>query len=288
MHSAALQLFEESRERNDGSIDRALSETIQVIALLGLSRTDFFSHSAFYGGTALRLLYGLDRFSEDLDFSLIRPQAGFGLGQYFQALTDELESFEFSVDVSARHKRHDTTIESAFIKANTLIHVLEAGIPAEIARTIHRNAVCKVKLEIDVDPPPGAEHEVAFIDEPVPFSLQSYSGPALFAGKMDALLSRAWKTRVKGRDWYDYAFLVRRRVPLLLSHLEARLRQKGVYSGDATLTEERLRELVERRIETVDIEAARTEVLPFVRRPRDLDVWSKEYFRHVLRSMSVV
>lgn len=288
MHSAAVQLFEEYRENNDGSIDRALSETIQVIALLGLSRTDFFTHSSFYGGTALRLLHGLDRFSEDLDFSLIRPLGTFGLKQYFQALTDELESYGFSVDLTERRKSHDTTVESAFIKANTRIHVLEAGIPTGIAETIHRNAVCKVKLEIDVDPPPGAEHEVAFIDDPIPFSLQSYSGPALFAGKMDAVLSRGWRTRVKGRDWYDFAFLVRKRVPLLVSHLEARLRQKGAYSSDATLTEERLRQLIGERIDAVDIDAAKTEVLPFVRRPADLDVWSKEYFRHVLRNMLIV
>ena len=288
MHNAAVQLFEEYRKNNDGSVDRALSETIQVIALLGLSRTDFFARAAFYGGTALRLLHGLDRFSEDLDFSLLNAQPDFRLTPYFRALSDELESFGFSVAIEDRRKQRNTAIESAFIKSNTRIHVLEAGVPQELAGTIHRNAVCKVKLEIDIDPPPGANYEVSFIDEPAPFSLQSYSGAALFAGKMDAVLSRNWKTRVKGRDWYDFAFLVRKRIPLSLSHLEARLRQKGLYSSDDSLTADDAIHRIENRIEAVDIESAKREVLPFVRRPKDLDVWSREYFHHVVRNLTFV
>ena len=288
MRNAAVQLFEEYRKNNSGSIDRALSETIQLIALLGLSRTDFFRRAAFYGGTALRLLHGLDRFSEDLDFSLLHTEQDFRLTPYFKALSDELESFGFSVSIEDRRKQRSTAIESAFIKTNTRIHVFEAGLPQELAATIHRNAVCKVKVEIDIDPPPGAGYEVSFIDDPAPFSLRSYSGAALFAGKMDAVLSRSWKTRAKGRDWYDFAFLVRKQIPLSLSHLEARLRQKGFYSCDGELTADAAIHLIENRIESVDIESAKTEVLPFVRRPKDLDVWSKEYFYHVLRNLTFV
>ena len=201
------QFFNENLERNQGDIDKALSETIQSVALLGLSRTDFFAKAAFYGGTALRLLFGLDRFSEDLDFSLEKPQDHFRLSGYFTALGDELESFGFSVEMSEKKKNINSPIESAFYKA---------GVPASISNKIHRNAVCKVKLEIDTDPPEGAEYEVAYIDEPIPFSVRSYSGPSLLAGKLDAVLSRGWKRRVKGRDWYDFAFLVRKKVPVLL------------------------------------------------------------------------
>src|SRR6056297_856373 len=146
------QFFNENLERNQGDIDKALSETIQSVALLGLSRTDFFAKAAFYGGTALRLLFGLDRFSEDLDFSLEKPQDHFRLSGYFTALGDELESFGFSVEMSEKKKNINSPIESAFYKA---------GVPAHISNKIHRNAVCKVKLEIDTDPPEGAEYEVA-------------------------------------------------------------------------------------------------------------------------------
>ena len=169
MREASVQLFEEYRQKYDGSVDRALAETIQAIALLGLSRTDFFSHAAFYGGTALRLLYNLDRFSEDLDFSLLQPFKEFRLSSYLGSLRDEMEAFGFSVKVGERQKKIETPIESAFIKANTRIHVIQAGVPKAIADRIHRNAVCKVKLEIDIDPPPYADFNVTILTIPSPF-----------------------------------------------------------------------------------------------------------------------
>jgi predicted nucleotidyltransferase component of viral defense system len=289
MDEIGLQLFEENLERNKNDIDKALSETIQSIALLGLSRTDFFSKAAFYGGTALRILFGLDRFSEDLDFSLLEPVAQeaekkgeqFRLIEYFTALRDELESFGFSVEISDKQK-----------KISTRIHTIRAGVPASVSDKIHRNAVCKVKLEIDTDPPEGAEYDLGYIDEPVPFSLRSYSGPALLAGKLDAVLSRGWKNRVKGRDWYDFAFLVRKKVPVLLRHLEARLSQKGFYSSHSHspggLEKPELIEMLHQRIEAVDFDLAKNDVEPFVSRPRDLEVWSKDYFRHVVGKLECV
>ena len=285
MHEASVQMFEEYRLKYDGSVDRALAETIQAIALLGLSRTDFFAHAAFYGGTALRLLFNLDRFSEDLDFSLVKPLKEFRLSFYLGSLRNEMEAFGFTVEIEDHQKKLPTQIESAFIKANTRIHVIQAGVPRVIADRIHRNAVCRVKLEVDIDPPPYADFEVAFIDDPVPFSIQAYSGPSLLAGKMDAVLSRGWQSRVKGRDWYDFAFLVRKKIPLSLAHLEARLRQKGLYAETSPLNEERCINLIDRRIESVDFGAAKADVIVFIRRPQDLDVWSMDYFRHVLKNL---
>ncbi|HDR16529.1 MAG TPA: nucleotidyl transferase AbiEii/AbiGii toxin family protein [Desulfobacteraceae bacterium] len=285
MREATVQLFESYLEKSNGAVDRALSETIQSISLLGLSRGGFFSDAAFYGGTALRLLYHLDRFSEDLDFSLTSPNKAFSFGAVLSPLRDELQAFGFTVDIQEHHKKQASPIASAFIKANTRIHLLKVNVPRAVTDRIHRDALCKVKLEVDIDPPPHAEYEAAYIDEPVPFSLRSYSGPALFAGKMDAVLSRGWLNRVKGRDWFDFSFLVRKNIPLLLPHLEARLRQKGVYKADAPLDEARCIKMIDLRIDSVDFEAAKADVLPFVPQARDLDVWSKDYFRHVLKNM---
>ena len=285
MHEASVRLFEEYRQKYAGSVDMALAETIQAIALLGLSRDDFFSHAVFYGGTAMRLLHNLDRFSEDLDFSLEQPIEAFQLAAYLDALREEMEAFGFSVEIEGRRKKIETPIESAFIKANTRIHVIRAGVPKPISDRIHRNAICKVKLEVDVDPPDDAEFEAAYIDDPVPFSLRAYSGPSLLAGKMDAVLCRGWQNRVKGRDWYDFAFLTRKKIPLLLPHLEARLRQRGFYTEAAPLDEARCIEMIDQRIEAVDFDAAKADVIPFIRRPQNLDVWSKDYFRHVLKKL---
>lgn len=282
MPDAVVQLFEEYLRKNQNSSDRALAETIQAIALLGLSRTDFFTQAAFYGGTALRLLYNLDRFSEDLDFSLLQPKETFRPAPYFEALRDEMEAFGFSVEIGEWEKKIITPIHSAFIKANTRIHVIQAGTPEALAERIHKNAVCKVKLEVDIDPPPDAEYHVGYLDDPVPYSVRAYSGPSLLAGKMDAILYRGWGRRIKGRDWYDFAFLVRKNIPLLLPHLEARLRQRGVYTDSTPLDKEHCTKLIADRIDTVDITAAKADVVAFIRQPRDLDVWCREYFHHVL------
>lgn len=287
MREACVQLFEENLEKNQGSAHRALAETIQAVALLGLSRSDFFTHAAFYGGTALRFLYNLDRFSEDLDFSLLKPADDFKLSPYLESLQEEMKAFGFSVDIEDRPKNVQTPIESAFIKADTRMHIIKAGAPRAVAERIHKNSVCKVKLEIDTDPPPGAEYEVKYVDDPVPFSVRVFSGPALFAGKMDAVLLRGWKNRIKGRDWYDFAFLVRRKVPLLLPHLEARLRQRGVYAHEEPLSADQCREMIAARIASVDFDLAKTDVAPFISDPRDLDVWSREYFQHVLGKLRV-
>jgi len=281
MIEASLQLFEENRQRNGGSADRALAETIQYIALLGLSRTDFSDHAAFYGGTALRMLYGLDRFSEDLDFSLLDAEDEFQIGDYLNSVRGELEAYGFFVEVKERIKRIDTPIESAFIKANTKIHIVETEVPEAVARRIPGNALCKVKLEVDTDPPPDARFEVRYIDDPVPFSIRTYEPSSLFAGKMAAVLARSWKSRVKGRDWYDFAFFVKKKIPLFLKHLEARLRQIDFYEKAQPLGEIELDKMIRKRIREVDLESAREDVVRFIRNPADLDVWSVDYFMYV-------
>lgn len=154
-----------------------------------------------------------------------------------------------------------------------------------IASRINRNATCKVKLEIDVDPPPDAQFDVKYIDDPVPFSIRCCSGPSLFAEKIDALIYRGRQNRVKGRDWYDFAFFIRRKIPLLLQHFEARIRQRGAYTRQTPLRHEECVKMIADRIKTVDFEAAKADVIAFLPHPRDLDVWSREYFYHVLRNL---
>ncbi len=287
MIEAARQLFEENREKNGNFPERALAETNQYIALLGLSRTNFFAHATLYGGTALRMLFGLDRFSEDLDFSLVKPVKDFTIGDYLKNIEDELESYGFTVQIVKREKAVTTAVESAFIKADTKVYLIETRTPEAITEKIPKNAVCKVKLEIDTDPPPYASFDVRYVDDPVPFSIRSYDTGSLFAGKTAALLARQWKVRVKGRDWYDFDFFVRKNIPLSLKHLEARLRQIGYYKKKEDLDGPHVKELLEKRVMEVDLNAAKRDVIPFIRNPKDLDVWTKDYFMHLVRRVEV-
>jgi predicted nucleotidyltransferase component of viral defense system len=278
---ALEQLFDEYRQRNNGSVQQTIAELIQLIALLGLSRTDFFSKAAFYGGTALRIIHGIDRFSEDLDFSLKEPLSDFTLATYITGIREELAAYGFTAEITMREKKVVTPIESAFIKANTRQVLVETFPEPQLARQLHAEETIKVKLEIDTDPPPGAGFEVRYIDDPVPFNLSLYDPASLFAGKMAAVLARSWADRVKGRDWYDLVFFTRRNIPINLRHLEARLRQVNLYSQEVPLDAAVFSVMLSERIRSVNFTQARKDVERFIRDPRELDVWSEDFFLHV-------
>lgn len=287
MHNAVEQMLEKYDCRRAEDFSQALREILQEIALLGLWRSKFFEHAAFYGGTALRILYGLDRFSEDLDFSLLAPNKDFDLDLYSASLKRELAAFGFEVQVEAKNKSVETAVQSAFLKANTANQLLVIKTGEEIVRQVPAGQVTKIKIEIDTDPPGGFETQSKFLLQPIPFSVRTYKLPDLFAGKMHALLCRRWKNRVKGRDWYDLVWYCARHPELHLPHLEQRMRQSGHWSSMESLSEKTFREILSDTIDKLDIEQARQEVLPFVRQPEALEVWSKEFFQDIVRRIVV-
>jgi hypothetical protein len=283
MENAVTQMLARYDCQSSDDYVRALREILQEIALLGLWRSKFFEKAAFYGGTALRILYGLDRFSEDLDFSLLEPLAVFNLAGYSAALEKELKAFGFDVRVEQKRKSVATPVQSAFLKADTVNQLLVIQAGAEIARQIPPGQVIRIKLEVDTDPPGGFATENRYLLQPLPFSVRSYTLPDLFAGKMHALLCRRWKHRVKGRDWYDLVWYCARHPQLHLAHLEERMRQSGHWSTAQPFTAEELRRHLEQAIDRLDVDQARREVLPFVRDPEALTVWSKEFFIDITR-----
>jgi predicted nucleotidyltransferase component of viral defense system len=240
MNPAVLTMLEKYNCQTTRDFENALKEIIQEIALLGLWRTNFYDHAAFYGGTALRILYGLPRFSEDLDFSLLRPNAEFSIEKYLGAVQNELQAFGFEVAVEAKKKAVVSQVDSAFIKAGTKEHLIKISAAAPLARRVQSNQNLTIKLEVDTDPPPDFETEVKFQLLPIPYSIQVFQPPSLFAGKMHAILHRQWKGRVKGRDYYDLIWYIGRGVPVDLAHLEARLRQSGGWKEKARLRPEDL------------------------------------------------
>ncbi len=267
---------------------RALREILQEIALFGLWRSKFFEHAAFYGGTALRVLYGLDRFSEDLDFSLLNPTPGFDLSRYAGALQIELRSFGFDVQFSRKVKTTESRVQSAFLKAETLQHLIEIRAGEALLRSVPRGQTLKIKLEVDTNPPPGFETEARYLLNPVPFAVRSYALPDLFAGKLHAILCRRWKTRVKGRDWYDFVWFVANHPRLRLAHLKARMVQTEDWEARKDLTPAVFHDSLRSVIESARIEAARREVTPFVAHPEALEVWSPEFFLDVARRIEFV
>ena len=259
----------------------ALKEIVQEIALLGLFRGNFYTKAAFYGGTALRIFYGLDRFSEDLDFSLYEPDSNFDLNRYLKFIETELGAYGFEMKAEQKKKTNDSEIMSAFIKGNTVTNMLKIT-PDKFNRLpINRNEQLKIKLEVDINPPKYGEYEVKYLLNPIPFSVKLFSESSLFAGKLHALLCRAWKTRVKGRDLYDYVWYLSKSAPLNLKHLEARMQQSGHLKENINLTKELLSSMLQERFSEIDYSQAKQDVIPFIKDSEKLQLWSEEFFQNI-------
>ena len=279
MNDSLRSLLPKSLPESQVELIHILRQLMQSIALMGLWRARFFEHAAFYGGTALRLLYGLDRFSEDLNFSLLLPSGDFSFKNYSSALQKELNAYGFNVRFEEKNKSVDSNIKSAFLKSNTYQQLILIDAPKDFLIGIDKQSTLKIKLEIDTQPPPGFSTEMKYIFSPIQFAVRSYTLPSLFAGKMHAMLCRTWKNRVKGRDWYDFIWYVSNYPELQLSHLEERMRQSGHYLSSHSLTKDELLKHLYSAIDNLDIAAARKEVRPFIPNTYSLDIWSKEFFK---------
>jgi predicted nucleotidyltransferase component of viral defense system len=287
MHEAIRSMLNRYDCQTRDDYVNALREILQELALLGLWRGKFFEHAAFYGGTALRVLYGLDRYSEDLDFSLLRSNTTFTLGAFGDALLREIRSFGFRVEFQSSEKPARTRIESAFLRANTYRQLLVIDTSDELLRGLPAGKTLKIKLEVDTDPPGGFATESRYLLQPIPFAVRAYRLPDLFAGKLHAVLCRKWKSRMKGRDWYDLVWYAGRHPQVNLEHLETRMRRSGDYGDDEPLTRPRLLDLLRQRIQQVDVAELRKEVAPFVRERRSLELWSQEFFLQVIERIDV-
>lgn len=282
MSSIIASMLEKYQCKSQTDYERAIHETIQEIALLGLWRSKFFEHAAFYGGTALRILYGLNRFSEDLDFSLLKSNSSFDLSDYNTAIKMELNSFGFTTEIETKIKPNiNTSIQSAFIKANTRQQFLNIHVDHKIIQQIQKDKTIKIKMEVDIDTPLEFHTETKLLLEPIAFSVNSYTLPCLFAGKLHALLCRAWKNRVKGRDWYDFVWYVGRKIKPDLQHLQERLIQSENWPSDKKLEHNDLKELLLQCIQVIDFEQAKKDVAPFITDPMSLALWSKDFFTEV-------
>lgn len=287
MHEAVTRMLAKYEPKTVDDSVRALREIIQEVALLGLWRAKFFEHAAFYGGTALRILYGLDRFSEDLDFSLLTPSPEFNLARYTASLEEELLAFGFNVRVEMVDKTVESAVQSAFLKANTRNELLVIEMGEELAGQVTAGQVLKVKIEVDTDPPPGFTTQTRYLLQPIPFAVRSYSLPDLFAGKMHAILFRKWKNRVKGRDWYDLVWYAANHPQLNLAHLEQRMRQTGHWSGENSLSPVVFTDLLFEAIDRLNVNQARKDVAPFVKDQQMLALWSHDFFKDVASRIQV-
>ncbi|MCQ2277103.1 MAG: nucleotidyl transferase AbiEii/AbiGii toxin family protein [Bacteroidales bacterium] len=261
-------MVEECALRNGEDKLLAQREVMQKIVLAGLARGGFFDHAAFYGGTCLRIFHHLNRFSEDMDFSLKEKNTDVHLEQYFSYIIDEFKYAGFPVEIVKREKKTFGRVESASLKEDTEIYDIK----------FQTRKMMKVKIELDTDPPLGFQTELRRLELPYSFSMCCFTLPCLYAGKMHALAFRNWKTRVKGRDWYDFEWYVRNEVPLNYPHLQARILE---FNGEK-FEQADFVALLRERFSQTDIAQVKRDVAPFLMNPKELDAWSNEYFVELL------
>lgn len=230
-------------------------EYLQARILLSLQDHGAFTNWAFLGGTALRFLFRLPRYSEDLDFSLTTPTEQARFGALMESVRSDLEAEAYNVEVRTRTR---TAVASAFVKFRGLLY--EAGLSP------HADEVLTVRVEIDTNPPEGARTETRMVRRFVMLNLLHYDRPSLLAGKLHAVLTRKY---TKGRDLYDLAWYLSDAdwPPPNLVLLNNALQQTG-WTGP-TLTGGNWRRLVGQKLSTIDWELALRDVSPFLERQQD-------------------
>ena len=247
----------------------ATYEVMQQIVLAGLQRGGFFGKAAFYGGTCLRIFHGLQRFSEDMDFTLLNVDDNFNIEDYFPSVVNEFKALGREVTITKKEKKNFSNVESAFLKDDTEV----CNIAFQTEKSL------KIKIEVDTNPPLGFRTEQKLLMQPFSFMTRCVVLPDLFAGKMHALVFRAWGNRVKGRDWYDFEWYVRNDIPLNFEHLQRRVKE----INGMDLTREEFARLLNERLSTTDINLVKRDVEPFVKNTDELAIWSNDYFLQLVK-----
>ena len=271
------ELYEKMLSAYDQSTEtarrNAIYEVSQQIVLAGLADGGFFDKAAFYGGTCLRIFHGLNRFSEDMDFTLLKEDSSFNFEQYFQPVIDQFALVGRKVEIKKKDKKSFGKVESAFLKDTTDVY----DISFQTERSI------KVKIEVDTVPPLKFATEQKILLQPKTFLTRCMVLPDLYAGKMHALVFRAWKNRIKGRDWYDFEWYVRNGIPLDWNHLHERILQ---FNGQE-MTLDEFRSALRGRLGRADISRVKEDVLPFLNNPGELNIWSNDYFLQLADMMKI-
>ncbi len=266
--------------KTDIEEQQAIREITQEVILAALGRGDFFKYALFQGGTCLRIFYGLNRFSEDMNFILRRPDTGFQLKPHIQHLANELAAFGYDIEITDRSKA-ESTVKKAFLKDDSLGKVIDlrhsdqAGPMPKI----------RIKLEVDTNPPSGSNHELRYLDFPFVSAVSIQDKPSLFAGKIHALLCREY---IKGRDWYDFIWYTSQGVNINYDFLMSALCQVGRWKNkNITVDKTWVVDELEKRITALDWKQVAEDVRRFVRANEQpsLDLWSRELFLGQLKKL---
>ncbi len=259
--------------------EQATKEILQEVALYSLWRAKFFDVAAFQGGTSLRILHGLLRFSEDLDFILKAPNPKFKWQPYLDKLLKGLEEFGLQSEALDKN-RMDQRVKKALLKDNSVSNQLDLNFYRG-----QPNQKLKIKLEIDVNPPAESSFSYTYLDFPLDFEVCHQDLSSNFALKIHALLCRPY---LKGRDWYDFNWYVKQGVSPNLSHLQAALYQHGPWEGESINVDIKwLSTALLNKISTINWDEAKTDVTRFlnIAEQESLKLWSERFFNQKVENL---
>ena len=285
MNNIIEQMLYKYDIKNTNDEINALKEIIQEIVLSGLSRGNFFNEAAFYGGTALRIFYNLDRFSEDLDFALLEPNKDFDISKYFNYIQKELKAYGINLNITTKEKSFDSNITSAFLKDDTLELILKFFPSEEEHKYNQILKNLKIKLKVDINPPMGATYGDKYKLLPSPHQIKLYDKESLFAGKIHAILCRGWNNRVKGRDLYDYIFFLASDTKVNIELLKNKLIESNYIIEKEKFNINELKKIIINKFEKIDYTKAVEDVKPFIKNIDNLNLWNKEFFIEITNKL---
>ena len=284
MNNVLQNMLSKYKIKNTIDETNAMKEIIQEIVLAGLSRGGFFNEAAFYGGTALRIFYGLNRFSEDMDFALLKPNPQFDLSKYFVFVEKEVKAYGLNLTVSKKDKTQDSNITSAFLKGDTKKYILMFFPNENIQNTTSLKNI-KIKFEVDINPPIGAKYDIKYKLLPSPHQVRLYDESSLFAGKIHAILCRNWQYRTKGRDLYDYIFYSSHNTKVNIELIREKLIASDVLKQDSEFNIENLKQLLYKKFKEIDYTNAKEDVITFIEDKESLNLWSEEFFIEITNNL---
>ena len=284
MNNIVKAMFDEYPQTNDiNQIINIIKQIMQEIVLSSISRSNFFTYAAFNGGTALRIFHNLDRFSENLDFSIVRDN-DIDLDEYCGFINDGFGSLLFPALYNTSEK--DGMVKRGYIEGNLLEVLKYFDIDNSLCKNVGKNDKLKIKLEVDTNEYTDAKYETLYLLKPYPSAIRIYDKGSLFAGKLDALLTRSWKNRVKGRDYYDYVFYISNKYPLNFEHLESRLFKSKLIDNNVKLDEIKLKELLIKKFNSIDYESCKKDVIPFISSDSKIELWCIDFFISITNNYS--
>lgn len=286
MNSVLKNMLDKYEIKNSIDETNAMKEIIQEIVICGLSRGGFFNEAAFYGGTALRIFYGLNRFSEDLDFALLKPNKDFDLSKYFPFIEKEVQAYGLNLSITEKEKTKDSNIMSAFLKGDTKEHIL-MFFPNENMQNTTSLKNIKIKFEVDINPPNGAKYNLKYKLLPSPHQVKLYDEASLFAGKIHAILCRNWNYRTKGRDLYDYIFYLSKNISVNLELVKEKLIDSNVLKRNDTFDINVLKEMLTNKFNEINYNDAKEDVIAFIEDKDSLNLWSKEFFIEITKNLNI-